>query len=67
MNADFQNHITKLLKQSILSFKSVSGGDISNSYKIITSKNSYFIKINHSPTAHKMFQVEAYAIAELSR
>ena len=46
MNADFRDHLSKLLKAPHLSLHPVSGGDISRSYKINTSKDSYFIKIN---------------------
>lgn len=62
MNADFQNHLSKLLKAPRLSLHPVSGGDISRSYKINTSKDSYFIKINPSDNAITMFQTEAYAL-----
>jgi len=62
MNADFRDHLSKLLKEPILSFNPVSGGDISRSYKINTSKDSYFIKINQSGNALMMFQTEVYAL-----
>ena len=62
MNADFQNHLSKLLKAPRLSIHPVSGGDISRSYKINTSKDSYFIKINPSDSALTMFQTEAFAL-----
>ena len=62
MNADFQNHLSKLLKAPHLSLYPVSGGDISRSYKINTSKDSYFIKINPSDSALTMFQTEAFAL-----
>lgn len=62
MDATFQNHISSLLNETILSVNPVSGGDISKSFKINTSKKSYFIKTNQSRNALTMFQAEAYAL-----
>lgn len=62
MNPNLQEHISKLLNEQILSSHSVSGGDISESYKIITSKNCYFLKTNQSPNALLMFQAEAFGL-----
>jgi len=61
MNTEFQNHISNLLNEPISSLYPVSGGDISHSYKLDTSKNSYFIKVN-GLNAIKMFQTEAHAL-----
>ncbi len=62
MDATFKNHISSLLNETILSVIPVSGGDISKSFKINTSKKSYFIKTKHSRNALTMFQAEVYAL-----
>jgi fructosamine-3-kinase len=62
MDNKLQDYISSLLKETILSVLPVSGGDISNSYKINTLKKSYFIKTNQSRDALTMFQAETYAL-----
>ena len=62
MNAEFQNYISNLISESIVSLYPVSGGDISRSYKLETSKNSYFVKVNQSTDALNMFRTEAMAL-----
>lgn len=62
MNTDLQNHISSLLNENFLSILPVSGGDISNSYKINSYKRRYFIKTNQSKDALTMFQAEAFAL-----
>jgi fructosamine-3-kinase len=62
MNSKFRDHISVLLNQSILNVYPISGGDISQGYKISTPKSSYFIKVNQSSNALTMFQAEVYAL-----
>jgi fructosamine-3-kinase len=62
METKLQDYISSLLKETILSVLPVSGGDISQSFKINTPKNSYFIKTNRSKDALTMFQAETYAL-----
>ncbi|MDO5969702.1 fructosamine kinase family protein [Flavivirga aquimarina] len=62
MNHDLKIYLSNILKESITGISSVHGGDISNTYKIETSSNSYFLKLNSSIHAVKMFQAEAYGL-----
>ncbi len=67
MNREFQDHISKLLKEQVLSFIPVSGGDISRAYKIDTSKTSYFLKVNQSSNALRMFQAEVIGLQSIKK
>jgi protein-ribulosamine 3-kinase len=62
MNSEFQDHISNVLNNEILSLNLISGGDISLSYKINTSKNCYFIKTNTSSKAFEMFKAEDFGL-----
>tara|TARA_R110002049_G_scaffold25972_2_gene90810 strand:- start:44012 stop:44872 length:861 start_codon:yes stop_codon:yes gene_type:complete len=62
MNNDLKNYLSYYLKETITNMSSVHGGDISKAYHIDTSKNSYFLKANTTPTASNMFQTEAYGL-----
>ena len=62
MNNDLKNYLSYYLKETITNMSSVHGGDISKAYRINTSKNSYFLKANTTPTASNMFQTEAYGL-----
>ncbi|KJD33232.1 fructosamine kinase [Tamlana sedimentorum] len=58
MNAAFLNHIASVLNQPIINYAPVSGGDISEAFKIDTTAKSYFLKTNTSGHAQNMFQTE---------
>jgi fructosamine-3-kinase len=45
-------------KVEISDFKSVSGGSINNSFKIVTNIGNYFLKINNTVKFPKMFELE---------
>ncbi|GAA3598283.1 fructosamine kinase family protein [Flavivirga amylovorans] len=62
MNNDLKIHLSHILKESITVVSPVHGGDISSAYKVKTSNNSYFLKLNSSTNAAKMFQTEAYGL-----
>ncbi|MCR8668559.1 fructosamine kinase family protein [Aestuariibaculum sp. M13] len=66
MTEDFIAHISKQIKAPIESIHSVSGGDISSAYKIITSGQSYFLKTNTISNALQMFQTEAEALKTIA-
>lgn len=57
-NDVFIKHLENLLSEKIEIFEPVSGGDISKAYKIETSNEFFFIKINTSTNAFDMFQKE---------
>jgi len=54
-----KKYFSKLLKENIISVSSVSGGDINDAYKIISSSNVYFAKTNKMVNATDMFEKEA--------
>ena len=62
MTDELQNHIEKELDERIIKFSILSGGDISNAYKVNTAINSFFIKCNASPNALDMFEKEALGL-----
>lgn len=62
MNTAFQNHISNLLKEPIKRVQPVSGGDISQTHKITTTKNNYFLKTNKTVNAFSMFKAEALGL-----
>lgn len=62
MHSDLKAHITKLLNQDIKSISVVQGGDISQAYRIETTANSYFLKLNSALNALTMFQTETYGL-----
>lgn len=62
MNALLQNYISDLLNEAVTSLKPISGGDISQAYKLKTPLNTFFLKVNTSEGAFNMFQTEAYGL-----
>ena len=62
MNNDLKIHLAGILKEPINGISVVHGGDISNTYRIETKKNFYFLKLNGDINAVKMFQTEAYGL-----
>ncbi len=62
MNALFQNYLSNLLNETITSISTVSGGDISQTYKLKTPHYNFFLKLNNSENAFTMFQAEANAL-----
>ena len=58
-----KHHIYNHLNSEIKTIQSVSGGDISSAYKISTSTNSFFLKVNQTIQAQKMFETEAKALS----
>lgn len=65
MNSELQDYISNLLNETIIKTNSVSGGDISEAFKIITTKNSYFLKTNEASKLN-MFQTEASALKHIN-
>lgn len=59
MDQTFKEHIAGLLGEAIKNFHHMTGGDISQAFKITTEHNHYFIKINTTKNALNMFQKEA--------
>ncbi len=58
MNPELQSYISNILKVSITRVSSVHGGDISKSYRIDTSNDSFFLKCNRSKPTKNIFQAE---------
>ena len=62
MDSIFIKHIETILNKKVTQLTSVSGGDISQAFKIETLSESYFLKVNRTPNALNMFQSEAYGL-----
>jgi len=67
MKQNFINNLSDALNISIKSIQPVSGGDISLAYKIESSNNTYFLKVNYNASAMTMFQQEAIALQTISK
>jgi len=65
MNSELQEYISNILSETIIETHSVSGGDISEAFKITTSNKNYFLKINSCETLY-MFQTEASALKHIN-
>ena len=65
MNSELKNYLSYSLNAKITGIYQVSGGDISEAFKIITPHQNYFIKINSAETLH-MFQIESNALKHIS-
>lgn len=66
MNHDLKSHLSNLLNETITKVSLVSGGDISEAYKVETLNNTYFLKTNTAPNALTMFQAEAKGLQLIS-
>lgn len=53
-----QHYIAARLHDKVINIKSISGGDISSAYCVVTSTAKYFLKVNSSIFALEMFQAE---------
>ena len=62
MLKDLKQYLSKILKENIANMSSVSGGDISQAYRIETANNNYFLKLNSAPNALTLFQTESYGL-----
>ena len=58
ISSHFKEHIAQELGAPILKIKAVSGGDISKAYCVYTSTQRFFLKVNESANALKMFLTE---------
>ncbi|GGD24075.1 fructosamine kinase family protein [Hyunsoonleella pacifica] len=67
MSPYFNSIITKALNTSIEELTQISGGDISQAYKISTPQADYFLKVNNAPDALTMFQTEAYGLQSIAK
>lgn len=67
MNNELLNHFSKYLKGTIQNVNPVSGGDISNSYRIQTTEGWYFIKCNEAVNALTMFETEANGLERIKK
>ena len=58
ISSHFKEHIAQELGTPIVKIKAVSGGDISKAYCVFTSTQRFFLKVNKSANALKMFLTE---------
>lgn len=66
MNHDLKSYLSIHLNETITKISNLSGGDISEAYKIETTTNAYFLKLNATPNALKMFQAESKGLLLIS-
>ncbi|WP_299556178.1 fructosamine kinase family protein [Seonamhaeicola sp.] len=59
-------HLSSLLNETISEVSPVSGGDISQAYRISTTNKAYFLKLN-SANKLNMFQTEAYGLELIAK
>lgn len=59
------NHTGKQI--SIDSFKTVSGGDINEAYRVTTNEGLFFVKLNDANSYPEMFEQEALGLTELAK
>ncbi|GAA4281114.1 fructosamine kinase family protein [Gaetbulibacter aestuarii] len=59
MTEKFKAYLSDLLNETIVHVASVHGGDISDAYKLETSREVYFLKCHSGQEAIKMFEAEA--------
>lgn len=67
MNQKLIRHIADKLNISIKNYRSVTGGDISRAFLLETSHEKFFIKINQTPQAYQMFQIEKQALETIQK
>jgi len=60
------NYLSNFIGETILSIKPISGGDISSSFLLNTSKNKYFLKVNSSINGLAMFQAEVIGLSAIN-
>ncbi|TBN04793.1 fructosamine kinase [Hyunsoonleella flava] len=66
MNLDLKTHLSNIINDSIQNVIPISGGDISQAYKITTPQVNYFLKVNNAPDALTMFQTEAFSLQTIA-
>ncbi|GAL67579.1 fructosamine kinase family protein [Jejuia pallidilutea] len=59
MTSNLKKYLSNFITETITKVSSISGGDISKAYNIETISNTYFLKLNTTADALKMFQLEA--------
>lgn len=67
MDSLFKTYLSKHLDQPITAIKSIAGGDISLAYKIETSSQNYFLKVNSNQEASPMFQAERRGLETIAK
>lgn len=65
MNSLFE-HISANLNEEIRKYISLSGGDISQAYKVSTQKQHYFLKLQPKKAALTMFQAEKTSLETIA-
>lgn len=67
MKAALKAHIEYLLCINIVQVQSVSGGDISNAYLLMTESERFFCKVNYNLSAFQMFQSEKVGLEAIAQ
>lgn len=67
MDKDLKIHIEYLLCITIERVQSISGGDISKAFLLVTERELFFCKINHNSSAFQMFQAEKAGLQAIAQ
>ncbi|WP_248723909.1 fructosamine kinase family protein [Seonamhaeicola sp. ML3] len=63
---DLKKHLGNILYENIENLQPISGGDISQAYRIDTNNSSYFLKLNGADKLN-MFKTEAYGLELIAK
>ena len=66
ISSNFKEHIAQALGSPISKVNTVSGGDISKAYCVHTSTQRFFLKVNESAIASKMFLAEKKGLENIN-
>lgn len=66
LNDKLKSYLEDILSEKIKTISSVSGGDISSAFKIETSSEKFFLKMNANDFALDLFTKEAAGLNEIA-
>ncbi len=61
------SHISDKIAEKVISYHSVSGGDISSAFLLKSEKRNYFLKVNTKPFAYTMFKAEQAGLEAIEK
>ena len=67
LSSSFKSHISQILGCKVLKVEAVLGGDISKAFGVYTQTQRFFCKVNDSPCALHMFNMEKAGLEHIER
>lgn len=61
------DYLSNLIGDTIINYTPLSGGDISSTFKLESTQNTYFLKINASDDANAMFLTEKQGLETIAK